>query len=118
MRADIVSYHLILDQIDIREVYYNESYEKSINEKKLAEQQALTLIEVTKQKEELKKQAIIQKDIDITKAEAEAQALKIKGQAITANPKTVELEWINKWNGVLPTYMLSNGQGVMLNLNK
>ena len=118
MREDIAAYHLILEQIDIREVYYNQEYENSINQKKLEEQKALTLIEVTKQKEELLKQAQIQKDIDITQAEAEAQALKIKGQSISTNPRIVELEWINKWNGQLPTYMLGNGQSIMLGINK
>ena len=118
MKKDIAEYHLILEQIDIREVYYNQEYENSINQKKLEEQKALTLIEVTKQKEELLKQAQIQKDIDITQAEAEAQALKIKGQSISTNPRIVELEWINKWNGELPTYMLGNGQNIMLGLNK
>lgn len=118
MKKDIAEYHLILEQIDIREVYYNQEYENSINQKKLEEQKALTLIEVTKQKEELLKQAQIQKDIDITQAEAEAQALKIKGQSISTNPRIVELEWINKWNGELPTYMLGNGQSIMLGLNK
>ena len=29
-----------------------------------------------------------------------------------------ELEWINKWNGELPTYMMGSGQGVMFNLSK
>ena len=118
MKKDIESYHLILEQIDIREVYYNEAYENAINQKKLEEQKALTLIEVTKQKEELLKQAEIDKNIDITKAEAEANALQIKGQSISNNPRIVELEWINKWNGQLPTYMLGNGQSVMLGLNK
>lgn len=118
MKKDIAEYHLILEQIDIREVYYNQEYENSINQKKLEEQKALTLIEITKQKEELLKQAQIQKDIDITQAEAEAQALKIKGQSISTNPRIVELEWINKWNGELPTYMLGNGQSIMLGLNK
>lgn len=118
MKKDIASYHLILEQIDIREVYYNEEYEKSINQKKLEEQKALTLVEITKQKDELLKQAEIEKNIDITKAEAEAQALRIKGQSISSNPKIVELEWISKWDGKLPTYMLGDGQGIMLNLNK
>lgn len=116
MASDIKSYHLILEQIDVREVYYNEAYENAINQKKLEEQKALTLIEVTKQKEELKKQALIQKDIDITQAEAEARALRIKGESVVNNPKIVELEWISKWNGVLPTYMLNSGTGVMLGI--
>ena len=118
MANDIKSYHLVLEQIDIREVYYNEAYENAINQKKLEEQKALTLIEVTKQKNELLKQAEIQKNIDITQAEAEAQALKIKGQSIASNPRIVELEWINKWNGQLPTYMLSPNQNLMLGISK
>lgn len=118
MKKDIEAYHLILEQIDIREVYYNQEYEQSINQKKLEEQKALTLIEVTKQKNELLKQAQIDKDIEITKAEAEAKALQIKGQSVASNPRIVELEWINKWNGVLPTYMLGNNTNMMLGINK
>ena len=116
MRKDIQDYHLILDQIDIREVYYNPEYEKAINQKKLEEQAALTLIEVTKQKEELLKQAEIEKNISITKAEAEAKALQIKGQSIASNPRIVELEWINKWNGELPTYMFGGNQSLILGM--
>ena len=118
MKKDIQEYHLILEQIDIREVYYNTEYEQSINQKKLEEQKALTLIEVTKQKNELLKQAQIDKDIEITKAEAEAKALQIKGQSVASNPRIVELEWINKWNGQLPTYMLGSNQNIMLGINK
>ena len=118
MKREIMPYHLILEQIDIREVYYNQDYEQSINQKKLEEQKALTLIEITKQKEELLKQAEIEKNIDITKAEAEAKALQIKGQSIASNPRIVELEWINKWNGELPTYMLGSGTNVMLGMSK
>lgn len=118
MKKDIESYHLILEQIDIREVYYNEDYETAINQKKLEEQKALTLIEITKQKKELEAQALIDKNIAITQAEAEAEALKIKGQSISSNPRIVDLEWINKWDGKLPEYMLGDKNGVMLQLSK
>jgi len=118
IRKEVDSYHLTIDQVDIREVYYNPEYETAINNKKLAEQEALRLVDVTRQKEELLKQASINKDIAIQQAEGEAKALQIKGSSIATNPKIIELEWINKWNGVLPTYMLGSGQGIMLNLNK
>lgn len=118
MKNDIKSYHLILDQIDIREVYYNSEYETAINQKKLEEQKALTLSEVTKQKEELKKQAEIEKDIQILNAEGEAEALKIKGASVSSNPKIVQLEWINKWDGKLPEIMTGDGNGLLLNLDK
>jgi regulator of protease activity HflC (stomatin/prohibitin superfamily) len=116
MKKELSSYKLILDQIDLREVYYNTEYEAAINNKKLAEQEALRLVEVTKQKEEQLKQAEIDKNMAIQKAEGEAKALMIKGSSINANPKIIQLEWINKWDGKLPTYMMGNGQGVILNL--
>ena len=118
MKNDIKSYHLILDQIDIREVYYNSDYETAINQKKLEEQKALTLSEVTKQKEELRKQAEIEKEIQILNAEGEAEALKIKGASVSSNPKIVQLEWINKWDGKLPEIMTGDGGGLLLNLEK
>ena len=118
MKNDIAQYHLSLIQIDIREVYYNEAYENAINAKKLEEQRVLTLIEITKQKREQEIQAAIDKNIAIQQAEGEAEALRIKGQSVASNPKIVDLEWIAKWNGVLPTYMLGNNQGIMLGINK
>ena len=105
-----------MDQINIREVFYNKEYEQAINNKKLAEQEALSLVDVTRQKEELLKQAGIEKDITIQQAEGEARALQIKGNSISSNPKIIELQWIEKWDGALPTYMMGNGQGIMLNL--
>ncbi len=118
MKEEIKSYKLNVNQIDIREVYYNKEYESAINDKKLAEQEALRLIEVTKQKQEKLLQAKIEKDIAIQLAEGEAKALQIKGASINSNPKIINLEWINKWDGKLPTYMLGKGNGVLLNLNQ
>jgi len=118
MKKEIKSYKISINQIDIREVYYNKEYEQAINNKKLAEQEALRLIEVTKQKEEKLLQSKIDKDIAIQYAEGEAKALQIKGNAINANPKIIKLEWINKWDGQLPTYMMGKDNGIILNVNK
>lgn len=115
---ELLSYHILLQQVDIREVFYNPEYEASINNKKLAEQEALRLVEVTKQKREQLTQAQIDKDIVIQTAQGESEALKIKGQSISSNPKIIELEWINKWNGQLPTYMMGSGQGVIIDLGR
>lgn len=118
MREEMLQYRLVVEQLDLREVFYNPEYEQSINAKKLAEQEVLRLFEVTKQKEEQLKQSEIDKNIAIQMAEGEAKALQIKGSSIAQNPKIIQLEWINKWNGELPTYMMGDGQGVILNLPK
>ena len=88
------------------------------DQKKLEEQKALTLVEVTKQKEELKRQAEIEKEIQILNAEGEAEALQIKGASVSSNPKIVQLEWIQKWDGKLPEIMTGDGNGLLLNIDK
>lgn len=108
--------HIVIDGVDVREVFYNPEYEASINNKKLAEQEAQRLVEVTKQQEELKKQEAIKKDIAILTAEGESKALQIKGQSISNNPKIIQLEWIQHWDGHLPQYMMGNGQGIMIDM--
>ena len=59
--------------------------------------------------------AYIEKDIVVQRAEGESKALQIKGESISGNPKIIQLEWINKWNGELPRYMLGSAQGGILN---
>lgn len=115
---ELAKNHIIVEVAQIREVYYNHDFEVAINQKKLEEQKVLTLVQITRQKEEELKQAEINKNIAIQQAEGEAKALQIKGSSINSNPKIIELEWIGKWDGALPNYMMGNGQGVMINLNK
>ena len=38
-------------------------------------------------------------------AKAEAQAIEIKGKSLRDNPNVIELNKVEKWNGVLPQYM-------------
>jgi regulator of protease activity HflC (stomatin/prohibitin superfamily) len=104
-------YKLQIDNVDVREVYYNKDYELAINAKKLAEQEVLRLVEVTRQKDELLLQATIEKNISIQKAEGEAKALQIKGASLASNPKIIDLEWIAAWKAggsQVPQY-ISNG---------
>lgn len=44
------------------------------------------------------------------RAIAEAESIKIKSEALRQSPEVLQLEAINKWNGVLPTYMTAGTQ--------
>jgi regulator of protease activity HflC (stomatin/prohibitin superfamily) len=50
----------------------------------------------------------------VAKAQADAQALAIRGAAIRQNPQVLQEQWIQKWNGELPTYMAGNGNGTLM----
>lgn len=111
IREDVKEYHLIVDGVDIREVYYDPLYEKEINQKKIEEQKVLTKKEITKQLDEELIQAERKRDIVIKAAEGKSKEIELMGEALRKNPNMIELEWINKWNGVRPTYEMSQGTG-------
>lgn len=116
LTAELKTLHLILDQVDIREVFYDPGYEAELKNKKIQEQKALTMIEVTKQIAEQEVQAIKNKNIQIIGAQGEAEALRIKGNAIQQNPKIIQLNWIEQWDGHLPTTILGSGTNTMMML--
>ena len=117
IQKDVKDMHLIIDQTDLREVYYLPAYEEAITQKKLAEQEALRQVDITKQEAEKLNQSRIKADQRIETARGEAESLLIKGRSIAQNPKIIQLEWIDKWNGQLPTYMLGDKGGSMIMLN-
>ncbi|TON45329.1 transposase, partial [Vibrio parahaemolyticus] len=42
------------------------------------------------------------------KAKAESEAITLRGEALRSNPEVLQLEAVNKWNGVTPVYIGTN----------
>ncbi|ECF2366544.1 SPFH/Band 7/PHB domain protein [Salmonella enterica subsp. enterica serovar Mountpleasant] len=83
----------------------------SINAKVTANQKTLQREQEVKQREAeanmLRAEADGQADAKLKLAKAEAESIKIRGEALRQNPEVMQLEAINKWNGALPQYMTS-----------
>lgn len=97
----------VLEIVDVNIVNIDltEDLEKKIEEKMVAQQEALKMTYVA-QKEKT------QAEITLINARAEAEAAKIRGEAFAANPIVVQMEILKKWDGVSPTVvMLGNNQG-------
>lgn len=95
-----------IKDVILTNVQFSDAYEKAIEQKQVAMQEAL------RAKHELDR-ATIEAQKLIAIAEGEAKAIRIKGEAINTNPKVVQLEAINKWNGVAPTtVVLGKGEDV------
>jgi regulator of protease activity HflC (stomatin/prohibitin superfamily) len=92
---------------------FSEAYEQSIERKQIAEQDALA----SKNKLE---QVKFEAEQRIAQAEAEAKAIQIQAQAITqqGGQNYVQLKAVEKWNGVLPNYMMANSPVPFLNLTR
>lgn len=88
---------------------YPEQVRQSINAKIEATQRALLREnEVAQSKAEAEKVRVAaqgEADARLTRARAEAEAIAIKAKALRDNPSILQLNAIDKWNGVLPVYM-------------
>jgi len=82
-------------------INYTDVFERAIEEKVRAEQEALKAKNKTVQIEEEAKQKLIS-------AEAEAKSMKIRATALTQNKALVEYEAVQKWDGKMPQYMMGN----------
>jgi len=96
----LAQYHMVLDEINITEFKFSEEFDRAIEQKQIAEQQAL------KAKLDLER-VKIEKEQEITRAQAQAEALRMQKEDVT--PELVELrrieaqlKAIEKWDGKLP----------------
>lgn len=101
LRRTLDSNYFLNIQFQLVDIDFDDDFENAIKEKQVAEQQALKAKNVTIQIEEQAKQTKI-------RAEADAEAIRIKAKALESNPKLVEYEAVQKWDGKMPTYMMGN----------
>ena len=90
--------HRYIKLIDFNFIHidFHKEFMKAVEDKQIAQQAAMTEKNLT---EKVKQKIIQQKSL----ADAEAYSLNVVKQNIT--PEIIELKKIEKWNGVLPTYM-------------
>ena len=90
-----------VSDFQITDIDYSDTFEKAIEQKVTAEQEALKAKNVTVQIQEEAKQKVIS-------AEAEAKSMAIRAHALTQNKALVEYEAVQKWDGKLPQYLMGN----------
>lgn len=98
---------LAVDDLVIENVDLSNDLEKAIEDKMVAEQQA--------------KKAVFTKDkatqdaaASLIRAEGEAKAIKVTGDALQQNPKLIELEMVKKWDGKVPQIVSGVGGSILL----
>jgi len=114
LTTKLSTYYIVLDEINIREFTFSEEFNRAIESKQIAEQQAL------KSKLDLER-IKIEKEQEITKAQAQAEALRLQKQEVT--PELIQLrqieaqlEAIRKWDGKMPN--VTGGAMPFIDVNK
>lgn len=100
LKTRYAEHNIILEEVVMRNVTYSVEFANAIEEKEVARQKIKTSEYQKEQATELKAKKIIE-------AEAEAESIKLKGDALRENPEVIQLEFVNKlapnvtW-GILP----------------
>ncbi len=94
---------LVVEDLVIKNINLSKELELAIEQKMVQEQEAAKA-KFTQQKAEIEaKTAVI-------KAAGEAEAIRIRGKSIKENPGVIELQLVEKWNGVSPL-VVGGGSG-------
>ena len=101
LKEQLSDNYIDVTDFQITDIDYSDSFEKAIESKVTAEQEALKAKNQTVQVQEEAKQKVIS-------AEAEAKSMAIRANALTQNKALVEYEAVQKWDGKLPQYMMGN----------
>lgn len=119
LKERLSKYGLIVDEISLTDFDFSTEYNKAIEAKQVAEQNAkkaeweLEQKKVEAQRRVAEAKADAEAKIAIATAEAEAirvkaiaeaRAIEIRGEALRKNPELVKLEAVQRWDGVLPKF--------------
>jgi prohibitin 2 len=102
---------IVIEDVVIENVSLSPELEKAIEEKMVQEQEAA-------KSKFLKEKAKVEAETAEIRAAGEARAIGIRGEAIRKNPGVIDLQMIEKWNGVSPLVVGQTTGSFVLPLNK
>lgn len=101
LQSHLTQRYVNVTDFQMTAIAYSGTFEKAIESKVTAEQEALRAKNKTVQIQEEAKQKLIS-------AEAEAKSMSIRAHALSQNKALVEYEAVQKWDGKLPEYLMGN----------
>lgn len=99
---------LVIEDIVIQNIALTRELEHAIEAKMVQEQEA-------SKSKYLQQRVQIEADTAVIRAKGEAESIMIRGEALKSNPAFVELQIVDKWDGIAPI-VIGGGDKVMLSL--
>lgn len=107
LQQRLMPYHIVVDDVSIVNFNFSEEFNVSIEAKQTAVQDALRA-------ENDLKRIQIEAQQKIETAKADAESIRIQGEALKDNNGLVQLKMVEKWNGQLPYYSGGDNQIISL----
>lgn len=111
--AKMAPFNITVSNISLVNFGFSAEYQKAIEAKVISVQQT------AKAQQDLER-IKVEANSRIAQAKGEAEAIAIQAQAIQSNggANYVALQWIEKWNGTLPTTMLGADSKTLMNIGR
>lgn len=111
VRQQVAPIGIVVDRIYwIGDLRLPDNVTRAINAKiqatQMAQQRENEVAQATAEAQKAVAEAHGKADAQLIVAQAEAQSIRIRGDALRDNPGLVQLNAVDKWDGQLPTYML------------
>ena len=129
---DAIAYDpiFVIEGVQIEDIEFSKDYIRSVEARMQAEvavqqrQQAqerikaeIAVTQATGRANSIRAEAQAQADATTLRGNAEASAIKAKGEALAANPNLVALIQAERWNGMLPTTLVPGSAVPFLNVH-
>lgn len=111
LQSQLLSNNIIVSNFEITNIDFADPFERATEAKVVATQRAAEAENKTKQIQQEALQRVIS-------AKAEAESMKIRSESLSQNKSLIEYEAVQKWDGVLPAYMLGGSALPFININK
>ena len=101
IKTEVNAKGVLITNVELSNIDYSDEFEQAVEAKVTAIQRAAEAKNKTVQVQEEANQKVIA-------AKAEAESMAIRSQALAQNRGLVEYEAVQKWNGILPVYMMGD----------
>jgi len=112
VKKTLADRNILVTGYQMTNIDYTTEFEQSVEAKVIAQQKAIEeqnrTVQVKEQATQRIETARGTAEATLLQAKAEAESIEIRARALDRNAKLVEWEAVQKWNGVLPTYVMGN----------
>lgn len=110
VKENLAARNVIVTDLQFTNLDFDDAYERAVEEKVVAIQQAQKAKNQTVTVQEQARQTVLT-------AEAQARAMQIQSAALSQNKGLIAYEWVKKWKGDTPQVVLGGSAATMVNLS-
>ena len=133
IKGKLAPHGINISLVNIANIDYSDAFEKAVEQKQVAMQEAIKEKNNTQRLREVAEQAVVKAEAEakskivnseaeakaiLVKAEAEAKSIEMRNKALAQSRALIDYETVKAWDGKLPAQMLGNAPVPFLSIER